>query len=266
MQLLRSRRFKWAAFITVDILLAITVVSLLWLRVERNEVAELRDLGTTVYPAPRSQVSDFRLLDQNGESFTADRLRGQWSLVFFGFTNCPNVCPLSMLELSRFYERLLLETELEPPQVIMATVDPGRDTPARMTEYLSDYNQDFIGLSGDAGQLQELARQLYVYMADNEAESANSDDHAAIGHNMAANGGEQAYGISATMMTAATSSAADHSEHDMSATAAGLVADSEFGHSAHITVIDPDGQVHAVMRLPHRAERLLAAYQRLIES
>ena len=66
---------------------------------------ELRDLGGTVYPEPRV-LSDFELIDHNGSTFTNESLVGQWDIVFFGFTSCPDICPLTMSELKKFYEQL----------------------------------------------------------------------------------------------------------------------------------------------------------------
>lgn len=216
----RSRKLKWAAFIAVDVLLAVFLVGVFLLREQRQEIEELRELGATIYPQAQA-LRPFGLTTHTGASFTEADLQGRWSLLFYGFTHCPNVCPLTMLELARFHERLPADGSLPQPQVIMATVDPARDTPARLTDYLEQYHESFLGLTGSDEALAGLAGQLYV---------------------VATPGSE-------------------HGDHEMPG---GVQADAGFDHSGHISVINPEGELYAVLRLPHREETLLAAYQRLV--
>ncbi len=232
MPLTRRSKIKWAVFITVDILLGATVLFLFLIRAERDEQLALRELGTSIFPAAQ-QIQPFSLQTQTGEEFTPAELQGQWSLVFFGFTHCPDVCPLSMMELDQFYTRLQQDSALPLPQVIMVTVDPQRDTPAQLGNYVTQYNPEFTGLTGELSEVENLAKQLYVVVSDGAEEQSSSDDSHA-GHVMETMASDQE------------------------------VPQGTFNHSGHISVINPAGELYAVMRLPHLDQNLLEAYRMLL--
>jgi len=103
-------------------------------------------------------IGDFTLTDQDGNPYTQNALKGKWSLVYFGFTNCAHICPVHMLQLSKFY--LQLEENATPkaelPQVVFISVDPARDTPEKVKLYVKNFHKDFIGLTGDEKQISTL--------------------------------------------------------------------------------------------------------------
>lgn len=82
-----------------------------------------------------------------------------WTLVFFGFVNCPDVCPLTMAHLAETYRTL---GEPEDVQVVMITVDPQNDDPERLQAYVSGFHPDFVGLAGSDAQIAEAARRFFV--------------------------------------------------------------------------------------------------------
>ena len=216
MQLSRNLKLGLFAFLVVDLLLIAIFVSAYLIRSEQQRALELREIGATIYPQPRS-VEPFELVDQNGGAFTLHNLQERWSLLFFGFTSCPDICPLTLAELGQFYESLQKTGSANLPQVVLVTVDPERDNPATMARYLQSFHEDFIGLSGDRETLSALAEQMYV-VAD----------------------------------------ATGHGDHGVTQTDA---QDNQIIHSGHISVISPVGELYAVLRLPHRDEDLLTAYQ-----
>lgn len=231
-----SLKLKWMLFIAVDLALALVLVWLFLLREDFDQVEALREVGASLYPEPRA-ITAFRLNDQYGTAFTEADLAGRWSMVFFGFTNCPDVCPLTMAELEQFY-RLLPENSGQPlPQVIMATVDPQRDNSEALGRYLERYHPDFVGLTGSDAALVELAEQLYVVR--NTVTDAMAD-HGGMQHEAG-------------------------SEHDNHGSGDMTAAEVPIDHSGHISVINPDGELYAVLRLPHLRERLLSAYQLILE-
>ena len=155
---LRHKKF-WISFILVDVLLAFALFTLWSLSQENAVSAELDELGVTLFPQAQP-LSGFNLTDQYNNDADEDLLTGKWSLVFFGFTSCPDVCPLTMRELARFYQDY--EQPAWPLQVIMATVDPLRDDAAAMANYLGSIHPEFIGLTGTPAELARFARDLYV--------------------------------------------------------------------------------------------------------
>lgn len=122
---------------------------------------ELRELGALVYEEP-VVLEPFTLTDQRGQSFSEQNLLGKWTLIFFGFTSCPDICPLTLTELDQFYRTLPVETQALDTRVVMVTVDPERDTPEKMADYMLSFNPNFVGLTGPYDDIAALARQLYI--------------------------------------------------------------------------------------------------------
>ncbi len=133
----------------------------------------LREVGARIYPDP-VELEPFELQTHDGETFSREDFRGQWDLVFFGFTNCPDICPLTMRELEMFY-RDLPEELAEQTRVIMVSVDPFRDDAEQVGEYVQGYHPDFLGLRGELDAVSNIAGQLYV--AHSEPPPAGSGDY-----------------------------------------------------------------------------------------
>jgi protein SCO1/2 len=116
-----------------------------------------------VLPEPRV-VADFALVDSNGQPFSLQNLRGHWSLMFFGFTNCPDACPSALYDLNLVTEELEKRRGegLPAVQVIFVSVDPERDTLEKLSEYLAYFNPGFIGVTGSQAQLAPLTMQLGI--------------------------------------------------------------------------------------------------------
>jgi len=121
---------------------------------------ELRINGLYVLDSPR-MLKPFKLQDHHGQVFNKKRFEGKWSLVFFGFTHCPDICPTTMALLNELLTELNGEV-LDQTQVILITADPARDTVAKLAQYVPFYNPDFIGLTGDFITIKRLANQLHV--------------------------------------------------------------------------------------------------------
>ncbi|SMF78846.1 SCO family protein [Pseudobacteriovorax antillogorgiicola] len=106
-------------------------------------------------------LKDFDLTDQNGASFNKNNLLGRWSLVTFGFTNCPDVCPSAMA--SYRDELKLLEDSMSRLQFIFVTVDPERDSKERLKSYLEYFHPAIIGLTGSQEQIKSFAGMFSVH-------------------------------------------------------------------------------------------------------
>ena len=131
-----------------------------------------------ILPTPRS-IDPFNLVRENGNAFTQKNLYQHWTLMFFGFTNCPHICPTTMAELAKMYQSLNRRNFKPLPQVIMVSVDPVRDNIKRLADYVRGFNNQFIGLTGRKTQIARLARQLgIVFMRSNLNNKKNYDiDH-----------------------------------------------------------------------------------------
>ncbi len=101
-------------------------------------------------------------IDEEGEVFSFEDFKGKISLIFFGFTHCPDVCPTTLLQLSQL-KNMLTAKEAEQLQVYLITVDPKRDTPTRLREYLSYFDPDFKALTGTEEQVATMAKAFNVF-------------------------------------------------------------------------------------------------------
>ena len=110
----------------------------------------------------------FALIDQNGKRRTEADFRGKVLLVYFGFTYCPDVCPTDLQQIGLAVDRLGAAGDAVQP--IFITVDPARDTPEHLKEYMAMFHPRFVGLTGDAAALDAAARAYRVYYARVELE------------------------------------------------------------------------------------------------
>ncbi len=103
----------------------------------------------------------FKLIDQNGKALSDQDLGGHPFLVFFGFTHCPDVCPTTLFEVSEILRTL--GPDADRIRAVFITVDPERDTPAVMKDYLSSFDPHLSGLSGDPAEIARVAKEYRVY-------------------------------------------------------------------------------------------------------
>lgn len=135
-----------------------------------------------VFLQQATSVSPFNLTDQNGDAFTQSNLKGRWTFLFFGFTNCGYVCPTTLTELNKMYKTL--EKELpnkQLPQIVLVTVDPERDTISRMKDYVNAFNPNFVGVRADLSVTEQLERELHIVAVKMQSKDQSSD-HYSINH------------------------------------------------------------------------------------
>jgi len=113
---------------------------------------------------PQSKaLTALALEDHHRKAFTLDRITGRWTLLFFGYTHCPDVCPVTLTVLKNAIARMgESDNAAEPPQVVFVSVDPGRDSLEHMAAYVAHFNPDFLGVTGSDEALKAFARQLGV--------------------------------------------------------------------------------------------------------
>lgn len=121
---------------------------------------QLLDAGIVLLPQSRP-VPALSLTDQDGETVKLDELKGQWTLLFFGYTFCPDICPTTLAEL-RQLNGMLPDAVRAELRTILVSVDPNRDTPAQLKEYLGYFNAGFQGLTGPLDDIQSLANGVGI--------------------------------------------------------------------------------------------------------
>ena len=138
----------------------------------RNAGEPAAPLAATVLPVG-NDLPDFALLDHDGEPVDRTVFEGQWDVVFFGFTNCPDICPATMTVLSQAKRELEAQGQEPLPRVVLVSVDPERDTPQAMARYIAYFGDGNLGLTGELDELSKLTDALGVFF-----QKAGGDDDA----------------------------------------------------------------------------------------
>ena len=154
----------------IAILLGVALAAGIFVASNLNRPAEVQK--AFVIPQP-SQLPEFSLLDQFGHAVDASVFHGEWNLVFFGFTNCPDICPTTLQVLST------VRNELEAlgktaPRVVLVSVDPERDTPELLEQYVNYFGEDNLGLTGELNEIKKLTSALGIFF---EKTPANGDSY-----------------------------------------------------------------------------------------
>jgi protein SCO1/2 len=145
------------AFIGIALIAGISA-ALIW----RNAAAPA-ELATGAYIHPNRALPDFSLIDTHGQPFGLTQLRGHWSMMFFGYTNCPDFCPTTLTTLAALEKRLRGEAAPVRPQVIFMSVDAARDTPQQLAKYVPYFDPEFIGLTAASqSDVEAVAAKLGV--------------------------------------------------------------------------------------------------------
>lgn len=132
----------------------------------------------TLLPQPR-RLADFALIDQDGRPFTLANLRGAWTFLSIGYTHCPDVCPMTLATFDAVERRIDTaaaqsagDRQVEArPRFLFVSVDPQRDTPERLAQYVRYFNPGFLGATGEEPQLRGLAAQLGLLYARVEGQA-----------------------------------------------------------------------------------------------
>ena len=119
-----------------------------------------------VYHEDADNRVQFVLEDQDGLPVTQQKYSGTHQLVFFGFTSCNSICPTQMSKLSRALHQLELSGTIDHITPIFISVDPERDTPQKIAEYLTNFHPRFVGLSGSRAALENAARSFKTFLAE----------------------------------------------------------------------------------------------------
>ena len=117
-------------------------------------------------------LSDFNLTADDGTIFNLETLKGQWNLLFFGYTHCPDVCPLTLHQLGQA-KKALNESMQNSLNIIMISVDPDRDSTEILHQYVNSFNQKVIGATGTINEINKLTSQLGIFHMANKEEGQN---------------------------------------------------------------------------------------------
>ena len=137
------------------------------------------DTVATVLSEPMD-LPPIQLADHRGQPFNNETLRGRWTFLFFGYTFCPDICPAALAVLAHARKILREEAGEIQPQVVLVSVDPERDTQARLGEYVAYFDREFLGVTGSDAALQKFTRPLGILYR--KTPGASSDGNYLVDH------------------------------------------------------------------------------------
>jgi cytochrome oxidase Cu insertion factor (SCO1/SenC/PrrC family) len=163
--------------ILVLALIAATVVALVgvWYAASLPQAVTSQSavVGRAIQTGTPAIGGPFTLVSTNGESVTDQNFRGKWLLIFFGYTSCPDLCPMALANVSVALEKFGPDTgRLQP---LFITVDPQRDTREVMANYLKSFDARIVGLTGTQAQIDQVTKEYRVYVALDKSEKSGDD-------------------------------------------------------------------------------------------
>ncbi|KAI0850739.1 SCO1 protein [Daldinia vernicosa] len=157
----RTGPFSWKA----GLLFVLTSAGLVWYFEHEKQRMQRKRLAEATKGVGRPKVGgDFDLIDQDGKPFSSRDLKGRHSLVYFGFTHCPDICPEELDKMARMFD--LVEEKLPGALTpVFVTCDPARDDPKVLKSYLAEFHPRFIGLTGTYEQIKDMCKAYRVYFS-----------------------------------------------------------------------------------------------------
>ncbi|WP_369178464.1 SCO family protein [Candidatus Thiodubiliella endoseptemdiera] len=144
---------------------ALAVVSFYLVNVDKDYRAILSQqlkVSHIIYN-PDKELPKFSLLDYDNQAFNNEHLKGDWSLVLFIYTHCPDICPTELMDMASLKRLMEEDKTAKMPKVVAITFDPLRDTPKVLKTYISYFDKDFIGVSGEQAQIDRLIKPFGAY-------------------------------------------------------------------------------------------------------
>ena len=140
--------------------------------------------AVSLFEQPR-ELPAFSLQQSDGTPLVPGELKGHWTLVFLGFTHCPDVCPTTLAQLAQAQKRWAALPEASRPRVLFVSVDPERDTPDRIGEYAHAFHRDTLAATADIPALERFARSLSLVFMKVPAPEGAPPDQYSVDHSSA---------------------------------------------------------------------------------
>ena len=144
--------------------------------IDQGDQTALVDAGIILLPQSRT-VADLSLTDQDAQPVSLNQLKGKWTVLFFGYTFCPDICPTTLAQLRQIKSELPGEA-VDKLRIVLVSVDPDRDTPQQLKQYLGYFDKQFVGLRAPVDTLQKLANAVSIpYIPADTSKPGYTVDH-----------------------------------------------------------------------------------------
>jgi protein SCO1/2 len=170
--MLMARKQAW---VTVLVVTVIAIFGGIMVKMANQPKKELVLETASLYPEARA-LEAFNAVDQNQNTFDQAQLQNKWTLFFFGYTHCPDICPTTLATMTSV-QKMLPDNMKDAVQFVFVTVDPERDTPEHLNEYVKFFSDRLIALHLEPAALQAFARDLGVAYAKVDQEGGYVMDH-----------------------------------------------------------------------------------------
>ena len=140
------------------------------------------EISGTLLPIPKP-LKPFQLIDHQGQNFEIEHLKGHWSFLFFGYTHCSDICPITLQMFKNIHSKLERKPDaIDNVKFILVSLDPERDSTEHLKQYIQNYHRDFIALTGKPEQIKQFAVQSGIYYMQNKSEIDSDDKNYLIDH------------------------------------------------------------------------------------
>lgn len=222
--------------IIIILLIAIILAGAYFKFNNKNKIAIAPEIkALTLVPTPKKVDAKLAFTDHNGQSFSLPQLQGKWSMLFFGYTSCPDICPMQMGILKQLVKSAEISNK---PQAILVSIDPKRDTAARLKTYVQGFNPEFIGISAEKPELERFARELGVYYEYAETAKGVGQDH---------------------------SQHQNHKQHKEETNNKSENNSYELNHTASFILINPKGEYAGLFTAPYNVTKMINAYNKVVK-
>lgn len=143
---------------------------------------EQPELVNSDFINPAHAIQPFTLQDSNGNTFNEQSLKDHWTFMFFGFTNCPQLCPTTLSTLAKTMQILAKKDSAINAKVLFVSVDPARDSLAKIKQYVASFDQNFEGATGNTQQIAALTKQFGILYMKTKTGQAHSSQNYNIDH------------------------------------------------------------------------------------
>ena len=155
--------FKVGFFSLIGLIVLVTAIFVL-----RKPALDMGVPGARAL-SPPVKIPPFSLIDQRGQTFSNDSLMGNWTLAVIGYTYCPDICPTTLREMSVLFRQFNRPPgNIKAPRFVFFSVDPFRDTPETLGEYVGYFNKDFLGVTGKPENIHKLITELSLFYIYND--------------------------------------------------------------------------------------------------
>ena len=159
--------------IFIAIVAVVSIATGTWLSYQVASSPPQATLRSATLLSGANAVADFDLVDHTGAAIGADVFKGQWDLVFFGFTHCPDVCPITLQVLSAANQQLAADGFEPVPRIVLVSVDPERDQPDVLAPYINYFGAGNLGITGTLEEIRKLTDSLGIYFEKSMRENGD---------------------------------------------------------------------------------------------